>query len=35
MARFIDGVVYEAKEVDNTMTPNEILNLKNQWKEVR
>lgn len=36
MARFIDGVVYEAKEVGvNTMTPNEILNLKNQWKEVR
>lgn len=36
MGVLLDHIVEEAKELGiETMTPNEILNLKNQWKEVR
>ena len=36
MSIFIDGVVYEAKELDiETKTPNEIANLKSQWEAMK
>ena len=34
MSTFIDGIVYEAKNLGiETLTPDELTNLKNQWGE--
>ena len=34
MSTFIDGIVYEAKNLGiDTLTPDELANLKNQWGE--